>query len=835
VPVIELVSLTLAFVAQQLPPETVAEARRLAAIAATDHAPPPRTVDVLHYALHVSVDVAHKSIEGSADVALRPFGAARKVVQLDADELAVKSVTDAAKKPLAFTQKGKVLEVDLGAETPPEQEVHLVVAYTAAPRRGLVFVPGADGLASMVWSQDECEMASAWFPCRDFPDDRASSELWVTLPDAWKSVSNGVLIESTPAAAGQRTDHWRMDFPHPAYLTSVALGPFVELDLGRVRDLPLLAYATADHQAAAAASLQPTGAMVELLEKLTGVPYPYPAYRQVAVAAFPYGGMENVAATTLSADDLATPDRLDEKRREVDALVVHELAHQWFGDLVSPASWADTWLSEGFATFAEAYWTEQRLGPDEALAEWAGMQKKAVEHRAECARPIVSAHYAEPDDVFDAVVYQQAGCFLNLLRRTLGEEKFDAGVKAWIARQKGQSVATSEFEKTFEEVGGAGLADLFHEWLHAPGLPSIEFSWSFDETGKRLELSAHQKQSGDGVPEVYHVPVEVAWQVGDARRTTRMQLDARQCRVAVECEARPKFVRFNAGGALFGTLQSQQDAAAWREQLALDSDPLGRIEAAGELAAAWPSFKPDDADARQRTTAALARALIEDKVVPVRAAAAAALGKVGGELARNLLHCGAWDVDRRVREASVAALGEMADDAAAFEILRDRLAIEPTLGVKSAVVAAMAKVGKGRTSAALLGVADNPKAPVELRGAALLAVAKLDGLAEAETKTCAEKAAAWSTGATDHELRKAAIAALGELAPKSDAACDALGALLGDPSLQVVAAALEALDNEKTPVRALAALVRFHATAAFPDQRSHAQQIVAKLVAKLPK
>src|SRR6185436_18161136 len=113
-----------------------------------------------------------------------------------------------------------------------------------------------------------------------------------------------------------------------------------------------------------------------------------------------------------------------------------------------------------------------------------------------------------PDDLFDATIYDCAGAFLGLLRQVAGPEKFDAGVKAWIAENQGRSVGTAEFEATFSKATGLPLADLFHEWLHSAGQPAIDFSWSFDEGKRRLELVAHQKQAGDGVPEVYHVPVD---------------------------------------------------------------------------------------------------------------------------------------------------------------------------------------------------------------------------------------------------------------------------------------------------------------------------------------
>ncbi len=826
----------------QLSAETIAQARAIAAITASEKAPPPRTVDVVHYALHLTLDPEARSISGRMELELKPCATPRRVITLDADELTIQAVTDAAGQALPFTARGATVEIDLGREVQPEESLRLAISYSATPARGLVFANGRDGHCQMVWSQGECQMSSAWFPCRDYPDDRASSELFVTLPDAWRSISNGVLIAATPASEGKRTDHWRMDFPHPAYLTSLVAGPLDEIDLGKLRDLPLYGYALPELQADAAATLQPTGAMIARLEQFSGMAYPYPVYRQSCVVGFPYGGMENIAATTLDQEALFAPSHAEEKRAEADALVVHELAHQWFGDLLTPASWADLWISEGFATFVEPLWLAETAGADEAAAAFGTMQTKLADHRAQDPRPIVSASCIELDDLFDPTVYEGGACFLRLLQQVIGPEKFGAAVQQLVARCQGRSITTAELEAKVQEVAGGNLANLWQEWLHSPGQMVIEFSWQFDEAAKRLELVAHQKQTGDGVPEVYHVPVAVAYQVGGARRTTTLQLDARRCRVAVECDTRPAFVRFNAGGALFGVITAVQAPAAWREQLTLDSDPLGRIEAARALATAWTGFADDGSEnaadhavERRLTLAALARAMVEDKVIPVRSAATTALGEIGGDVARTALGCALWDLDWRVRLAAAEALAHFKDDDLAAGLAIRRLQSERTYSVRAAALQAVAKI-KGKEAVRPLQqlIADDGLAG-ELRGDALVAAASIVEVGPAQLAELVAAAIERSKAAVPAVERALAIEALGSLAPRSEAACDVLTALLEDPSPAIRAQVLEALDDETIPLQTLPALVAFYGRSGFPDQRALARERIVALVAKLPK
>jgi len=818
----------------KLPPELLVRARAIAALAPTDHAPTPRSVDVVHYALRLAVDPAAGRIEGVADVELRPFATPRRTITLDADGLEVAAVKlgDAT---LAFTRAESRLEIDLGREVAPDETLRLSIAYAATPRRGLFFARAADGSCAMVWSQNECRMASAWFPCRDEPDDRASSELFVTLPDAWRSVGNGVLIESTALDGGRRTDHWRMDFPHPAYLASLVAGPLRELDLGRVRDLPLFGYALPDVAEKATAALQPTGRMIELLERFAGVPYPYPVYRQACIVGYPWGGMENIAATTLDQNDLHAPDAPAEERLESDALLVHEIAHQWFGDLVTPASWADLWLAEGFATYAEFLWIERTQGADSAAAAWLALQEKLRDARSGAPRPVVSSACVELDDLFTPHVYEGGAAVLRILREVVGAEKFDAAVKAWIARGQNRSVGTAEFEALFAETTGRDLAPFFLEWLHSPAQPTIECEWQWDEAGRRLQLIAHQKQQGDGVPEVYHAPLTAAWTTDGGRRTATLQLDARRCQVAVDCDARPRYVHFNVGATLPGSVTTSQKPEAWRAQLGEESDPAGRIAAARALAKAWSGLTDEE---KAPTLAAMARATIEEKQPEVRAAAAAALGELEHAVGRSVLGSALWDGDARVRAAAAAGLGELDDDEVAVGLLIRRLQTEASHVVQAALMDALASGLRARAAAPLLALAQREEGSAEVRGAALAAAASCSGLPDEALTRLTKVAVAESAADRPLPRREGAIAALGSLALRSPEALAALAALLDDPLPDVRGKVLDAiaeLEPETLDAALLAPLVAFHDRAALTEQAGRARMKIAKLLEKVPR
>ena len=335
---------------------------------------PDRVVNIRHLALELAVDPSKRSVAGTVTLRATVIAAGTRTIELDAVELTIDHITvDGA--AAAFRHDGKKLRVELPAPTRAGAELVIAVAYRGSPRRGLYFIAPDEAYPHkpvQVWSQGQDEDSRYWFPCFDAPHEKATSEVTVTVPAALFAISNGTLV-SDRTDGDHRTLHWRLDVPHSCYLITLAIGDFVTIET-RWRDVPVVYYAERGRQAAAERTLARTPEMLELFSTRFGVPYPYPRYAQVFVADFIFGGMENTSATTLT-DTLLLDERaaID---HDADALVAHELAHQWFGDLVTCRDWGEGWLNEGFATYSEYLWREHREGRDAAdleLDEWAEM------------------------------------------------------------------------------------------------------------------------------------------------------------------------------------------------------------------------------------------------------------------------------------------------------------------------------------------------------------------------------------------------------------------------------------------------------------------------------
>ena len=240
------------------------------------------------------------------------------------------------------------------------------------------------------WTQGESEETHHWLPCYDYPNERATSEMIITAEKPLFVLSNGLLVETKENAGNTTTYHWKMNVPHASYLISLAASDFAVYH-DRAGDLPV-DYYVAKHvdEATARRFMGKTPQMIRFFGEKLGQPYPYAKYAQVCVPDFIAGGMENITATTMT--DSALHDEIAELERDEDGLVAHELAHQWFGDLLTCKDWSHIWLNEGFASYFGPLFTEHDRGDDVFRLEMKGSLDGYLGSDQEYRRPIVELH-----------------------------------------------------------------------------------------------------------------------------------------------------------------------------------------------------------------------------------------------------------------------------------------------------------------------------------------------------------------------------------------------------------------------------------------------------------
>ncbi|MGH8291037.1 MAG: M1 family metallopeptidase, partial [Steroidobacteraceae bacterium] len=364
---------------------------------------PQRIYHVQNYRLVLHFDELKDEVFGDEVVTLEPLIGGFNRFYLDSTGLTIDAVTleknGGHDISLPFEMEDPRLWISLDRFYGPQDRLSVRIIYHGVPRTGLFFVNPNAAYAHWpreIWSQGEPEFNHYWFPCWDYPNDMSTSEVIATVPDGQSVLSNGRLVKVTHQA-GRTTYDWVESLPHSSYLTSIAVGPWRKV-ADHEGALPVDYYVPRSVDVATARrSFHLTPDMIGFYSRAFGVPYPYEQYAQVVVQNYPFGGMENISATTLTASTLHAAG--GEPELSSQALVAHELGQQWFGDLVQGRDWANIWLNEGFATYLEALYTQYHDGNDAFRYEmWQDQLAAERQDREDYLRPIVdleSTDFAE--------------------------------------------------------------------------------------------------------------------------------------------------------------------------------------------------------------------------------------------------------------------------------------------------------------------------------------------------------------------------------------------------------------------------------------------------------
>src|SRR5688572_16126141 len=457
-----------------------------------------RKVDVKHIRLEVALDFKAKSVRGTATHAFVPILGNVESLELDCVDIAVKRVRMKGRpRPLSFTNADGTLSVKFPRPLAAGRTAEISIEYSATPRRGLYFCgPDADYPARRVeaWTQGQDQDSRHWFPCFDYPNQKATTEVIATVPASMTALSNGRLVgKSVNRTKGTATFHWRQGIRHVSYLVTLVAGDYEAIRY-RWRKVPMTVWAPRGMAADARRACDRTPRMMEFLSRFTGRPYPYEKYDQVFVQDFIFGGMENTTATTLT--DTALLDRRIVLDHNMDSLVAHELAHQWFGDLLTCRDWSHAWLNEGFATYFDALYREHDLGRDEYLMNVLALRDNYFsEDGGHYRRAIVNKRYRDPVELFDRHLYEKGALVLHMLRNLLGDDLFRRSIRRYVATHAEGSVETVDLRRAVEAETGLNLEYFFDQWVFKAGHPDIKATFAWDEKRSTAVVSVKQVQT----------------------------------------------------------------------------------------------------------------------------------------------------------------------------------------------------------------------------------------------------------------------------------------------------------------------------------------------------
>lgn len=776
-----------------------------------------RVADIRHTRLELTLDFERKAVAGSATHRFTPINDGLTRITFDAVEMTIGGVRMATGKDLAFDYGDGKLTVFLDRPYNAGEEVSVSISYEATPRRGLYFI-GPDeaypGKPRQCWSQGQDEDSRHWFPCYDYPNERQSSEVIVTVPANMVVVGNGKLVGVTEdPARGTRTFHWYQEIPHVAYLTSIVAGEFAHWE-EQAAGVPLLYYVPPDRLEDGKRALGRTGAMMEFFSARVA-PYPYPKYAQTVVADFIFGGMENISATTLTENVLQDERAVPDYRRAGDSLVAHELAHQWFGDLLTCRDWSHAWLNEGFATYFDALFTESHEGVDEFRYQlFVNAEAYFEEDARRYRRPIVNNVYSEPIDIFDRHLYEKGSLVLHMLRYVLGDELWWKTIRFYVERHRGGVVTTPDFQRAIEEATGRNLDWFFDQWVYKGGHPQFKVSWEWDDAAKLAKVTVAQTQVVDDVTPLFRMPVVVDFEHGDGERTAcRFEVSEKEQVFYAPLPEKPRLVRFDPGNHVLKQVEFKPGKEMLLYQLEHDDDVIGRIRAAQELSKIGG---PD-------VVAALKRAVLEDPFWGVRNRAARALGAMRTESALDaLIECLPNVGDSRARRGVVMGLGEYRSEKAADALIGLLDRGDPSYYVEAEAAKSLGKTRSSRAFETLLRQLHKPSHNEVIR------MLTFEGFGELKDDRAISVAQEWTAYGRPPRARQAATAVLGKLGEDKPDVTDFLTRLLADSWLHVRLAAATAL-GERRDERAIPHLERAASTDLDGRVVRYAREAIARI------
>ncbi len=415
-------------------------------------------VDVQQYDLELWIQPGDTTIRGKTTIDLQIVKTTRELI-LQFEDLRINALTSNSGK-IKYTYDGKQIMIRTKKKLKPGRSIRLVIEYEGKPSDGLI-IRQNEGRYT-VFADNWASRARNWFPSVDHPSDKARFHATVHTADPYTVIANGIKVGES-GLNGKKSFVYHMDHPIPTYCMVIGLAKMSIAGDRTAGGIPLSYYTYPEDSAFARESFKRVADMVHFYDSLIGK-YPYDRLSLVQ-SSTRFGGMENSSAIFL-ADQGAVYRR----RSDPEGLLAHEIAHQWFGDAVTQSSWADLWLSEGFATYFSALYFEARDGKNK-FDSIMDRSRNEYLRRSPRKAPVIYDGYPQLFQLMNAENYNKGGLFLHALRKAAGDSAFFSAIRKYYAQFKHRNATTADFQALAEAESRKDLDELFTLWLRRPGLP----------------------------------------------------------------------------------------------------------------------------------------------------------------------------------------------------------------------------------------------------------------------------------------------------------------------------------------------------------------------------
>lgn len=624
--------------------------------------------DLLHTKIEISFDWAQKRANGTATLTMRPWFYPTDKVMLDAKNFDIKSVTfDGKPDPLKYDYNNEQLTINLGKMYTRNDEFKVKIQYTAKPEeresiggsaaisqdKGLYFInaDGADKDKPMqIWTQGETESNSFWFPTVDKPNERCTQEMYITVEQKFKTLSNGVMVSSKKNADGTRTDYWKMDKPHAPYLFMMAIGEYAVVK-DKWRGIDVDYYVEPKFEPYARDIYPYTTEMLEFFSNKLGYAYPWSKFSQVVVRDYVSGAMENTTAVIFGEFMQKNKRELLDDHMTNEKVVAHEMFHHWFGDLVTTESWSNLTLNEGFANYSEYLWLEHKHGKDEA--DFHEMQERQgyIFSAAGGGHPLIHFGYDNREDMFDAHSYNKGGAILHMLRNQIGDDAFFTALQRYLKKHELTDVEAHELRLAFEDVTGQDLNWFFNQWFFSAGHPNLDINYGWDESAKKATVTIAQTQEGEGVTRIFDLPLTVDIYDASGKVThERIRLTKRSQTFSFDAPTRPALIDADASRTLLAVKRDNHTPEEWAFMYRNAPQFLARWEALEALG--------EDKSGMAQQVFELA---LKDKFYGIRQKALQHVDPEKAEVLSTIAEMADKDTDPGVKATAIQILGESGD------------------------------------------------------------------------------------------------------------------------------------------------------------------------------
>ena len=552
----------------------------------------PKTNELIHTKLDVRFDYAKAYMYGKEWLTIKPHFYPVDAVLLDAKGMDIKEVAimkGTAKTPLKYSYDGMFLNITLDRTYTSAEKYTLYFDYVSKPNEvkvsGSAAITDAKGLyfinpkgeekdkPTQIWTQGETEANSVWMITIDKPNQKSTEEISMTVPSKYVTLSNGLLVSKKLNADGTRTDNWKMDLPHAPYLFFMGVGDFV-ITKDSYKGKEVSYYTEPAQTKYARGVFGNTPEMIKFFSEKLGVEYPWAKYSQIVGRDYVSGAMENTTAT-LHQESAYQNSRQLADGNAWEGTIAHELFHQWFGDLVTAESWSNLTVNESFANYSEYLWSEYKYGKDKAdehnLEDMQGYIGSGSENK-----DLVRFHYANKEDMFDAVSYNKGGRILNMLRNSVGDDAFFKSLNNYLSTNKFKAGEAGQLRLAFEETTGRDMNWFWNQWYYGSGHPKLKIDYSYDDTKGKAMVTVEQTQK---TGKIFRLPIAVDVYNGTNKTRYNVVLNNKFDTLYFTYNKRPDFINVDADKILLAEKTDNKTEENYIAQWKIAGNYMDRREA----------------------------------------------------------------------------------------------------------------------------------------------------------------------------------------------------------------------------------------------------------------